>query len=346
MLLSFAQFEREVTGERIRDKIAASKKKGIWMGGQSSLGYDVKDRKLIVNAAEAAIVRMIFRRYLELGSVRALKAALDEEGVVSKQRTAADGSPYGGRSFSRGALYLMLQNRVYCGEIVHKGAAYPGEHAAIVDEDLWSSVQLRLQANGVARREGQATAKSNLLSDLRVRKLVWRQIAFDLGPERLEAWRDRCDAHKNVSADALAMDGLEPKLRFVEPAVHLAGADQASVQIVGPLMIGADEPLRCALFCGANSRAAMPARIVERVDRPVTPPQDDDRIVANLHREIVARSRDLAVMAGKHPVPGEDRLEIETVEIGVGIKFPVEAHAGAPGLQFGQHGVCQVGGSL
>ena len=92
VLLSFAQFEREVTGERIRDKIAASKKKGLWMGGQPSLGYDVKDRKLVVNEAEAAIVRMIFRRYLELGSVRALKAALDEEGVVSKQRTAADGS--------------------------------------------------------------------------------------------------------------------------------------------------------------------------------------------------------------------------------------------------------------
>jgi len=164
VLLSFAQFEREVTGERIRDKIAASKKKGLWMGGQPSLGYDVRDRKLLVNEAEAAIVRMIFRRYLELASVRALKAALDEEGVVSKQRTASDGTPYGGKSFSRGALYLMLQNRIYRGEIVHKGAAYPGEHAAIVDEDLWSSVQLRLQANGVARREGQATAKSNLLT--------------------------------------------------------------------------------------------------------------------------------------------------------------------------------------
>jgi site-specific DNA recombinase len=107
---------------------------------------------------------MIFRRYLELGSVRGLKAALDEERVVSKQRTAADGSPYGGKSFSRGALYLMLQNRIYRGEIVHKGAAYRGEHAAIVDEDLWSSVQLRLEANGVERREGQAPAKSNLLT--------------------------------------------------------------------------------------------------------------------------------------------------------------------------------------
>ena len=155
VLLSFAQFEREVTSERIRDKIAASKKKGLWMGGQPSLGYDVKDRKLVVNEAEAAIVRMIFRRYLELGSVRALKAALGEEGVVSKQRTAADGSPYGGKSFSRGALYLMLQNRIYRGEIVHKGAVYAGEHAAIVEEDLWSSVQLRLEANGVERREAQ-----------------------------------------------------------------------------------------------------------------------------------------------------------------------------------------------
>jgi site-specific DNA recombinase len=134
------------------------------MGGQPSLGYDVKDRKLIVNEAEAAIVRMIFRRYLELGSVRALKAALDEEGAVSKQRTAADGSRYGGKSFSRGALYLMLQNRIYRGEIVHKGAVYPGEHAAIVDEDLWSSVQLRLESNGVERQEAQAPARSNLLT--------------------------------------------------------------------------------------------------------------------------------------------------------------------------------------
>ena len=161
VLLSFAQFEREVTGERIRDKIAASKKKGIWMGGQPSLGYDVKERKLIVNEAEAATVRRIFRRYLELGSVRALKATLDQEGVVSKLRAAANGSPYGGKSFSRGALYLMLQNRVYRGEIVHKGAAYPGEHAPIVDEDLWSRVQRRLEANSVDRRDKREAGTPN-----------------------------------------------------------------------------------------------------------------------------------------------------------------------------------------
>ena len=113
ILLSFAQFEREVTGERIRDKIAASKKKGMWMGGQPSLGYDVKDKKLIVNKAEAETVRHIFRRYIELKSVRLLKADLDAAGIVSKTRTASDGSRYGQKPLARGALYLMLQNRIY-----------------------------------------------------------------------------------------------------------------------------------------------------------------------------------------------------------------------------------------
>jgi site-specific DNA recombinase len=159
VLLSFAQFEREVTGERIRDKIAASKKKGLWMGGQPALGYDVRDRKLIVNEAEAETVRAIFRRYLALGSVRELKAVLDAEGVVSKHRTAANGDAYGGQSFSRGALYQLLQNRVYCGEIAHKGVAYPGEHSAIVGQDLWRQVQKKLEANGVERSGARDRAK-------------------------------------------------------------------------------------------------------------------------------------------------------------------------------------------
>jgi DNA invertase Pin-like site-specific DNA recombinase len=159
ILLSFAQFEREVTGERIRDKIAASKKKGLWMGGQPALGYDVKERKLVVNEAEAETVRAIFRRYLDLGSVRELKAALDAEGVVSKRRRAANGEVYGGASFSRGALYQLLQNRVYRGEIAHKGAAYPGEHSAIVDEELWRQVHEKLEANGVDRRGSRDEAK-------------------------------------------------------------------------------------------------------------------------------------------------------------------------------------------
>ncbi len=166
VLLSFAQFEREVTGERIRDKIAASKKKGMWMGGLPSLGYDVKDRKLVVNEAEAATVRHIFQRYLELGAVRALQADLAATDVVSKQRTASDESPYGGQRFSRGALYLMLKNRIYRGEIVHKGQAFPGEHAAIVDEVLWQRVQSHLQENRIERREGDSAIEPSLLTGI------------------------------------------------------------------------------------------------------------------------------------------------------------------------------------
>jgi site-specific DNA recombinase len=166
ILLSFAQFEREVTRERIRDKIAASKKKGMWMGGQPSLGYDVKDRKLIVNTTEAETIRHIFRRYTELKSVRELKEDLDAGGIVSKVRTASDGRRYGGRPIARGALYLMLQNRIYRGEIVHKGKSYPGEHQAIVDETLWSTVRAILSANRVARASGPSGREPNLLTGI------------------------------------------------------------------------------------------------------------------------------------------------------------------------------------
>jgi len=164
VLLSFAQFEREVTGERIRDKIAASKRKGMWMGGQPALGYDVKERKLVVNEAEAETVRNIFRRYLELGTVRALRDDLAAAGVVSKHRVASDGSAYGGQRFSRGALYLMVKNRIYRGEIVHRGKAFPGEHTAIVDEDLWRRVQSHLEENRMERREGDKALEPSLLA--------------------------------------------------------------------------------------------------------------------------------------------------------------------------------------
>jgi site-specific DNA recombinase len=150
MLLSFAQFEREIAGERIRDKIAASKRKGMWMGGNVPLGYDVKDRKLVVNEKEASTVRLIFRRYAELGSVALLRDELDRLGIVSKRREGAGGRLAGGQHFSRGALYLMLQNRIYRGEIVHQGTAYLGQHAAIIDPELWQIVQDKLAAN---RRE-------------------------------------------------------------------------------------------------------------------------------------------------------------------------------------------------
>ena len=148
MLLSFAQFEREVTGERIRDKIAASKRKGIWMGGSVPLGYDVRDRQLVLNETEAATVRKIFNRYLELGSVRLLKEELDRDGVCSKRRVAKNGVESGGQSFSRGALYTLLGNPIYVGEIRHKGACHSGSHTPIVDRVTWDKTVKRLREHG------------------------------------------------------------------------------------------------------------------------------------------------------------------------------------------------------
>jgi site-specific DNA recombinase len=144
VLLSFAQFEREVTGERIRDKFAASKKKGIWMGGNPPMGYDIISRRLIVHPSEAETVNLIFQRYLDLGCVRALKADLADRSVVSKQWTSSSGIRYGGQPFDRGALYCLLKNRIYLGETMHKGTSYPGEHQAIVSRTLFDAVQERL----------------------------------------------------------------------------------------------------------------------------------------------------------------------------------------------------------
>jgi len=141
VLLSFAQFEREVTGERIRDKITASKQKGMWMGGTVPLGYDVVERRLVVNPAEAATVRDIYARYLELGSVRLLKQDLDRCGMVSKLRVSKSGNRAGGRPFSRGALYELLSNPIYVGEVRHRKDRHPGQHQAIVDRGLWDKVQ-------------------------------------------------------------------------------------------------------------------------------------------------------------------------------------------------------------
>ncbi|MGE0516355.1 MAG: recombinase family protein [Hyphomicrobiaceae bacterium] len=166
MLLSFAQFEREIAGERIRDKIAASKAKGMWMGGNVPLGYDVKERKLIVNEAEAETVRMVFRRYAELGSVRLLGHELDRRGVVSKRRSGAGGVLAGGNRFSRGALYTLLQNPLYRGEIGHKGNVFPGQHEPIIDAELWQIVQEKLASNRQARSLGATAEEPSLLAGL------------------------------------------------------------------------------------------------------------------------------------------------------------------------------------
>jgi site-specific DNA recombinase len=166
VLLSFAQFEREVAGERIRDKIAASKRKGMWMGGTVPLGYDIRDRKLIVNPAEAATVHKIYGLYLELGCVAKLKAQLGKRDIKSKIRVSKAGRKSGGFSYSRGALYELLKNRVYLGEITHRGSSYPGQHEGIISKNVWDKVQAQLTTNNDARRNGVKARHPSLLAGL------------------------------------------------------------------------------------------------------------------------------------------------------------------------------------
>ena len=166
VLLSFAQFEREVTGERIRDKIAASKRKGIWMGGTIPLGYDLRERQLIVNPDEAEQVRLIYQLYLDLKCVHRLKRDLDRRGMVSKIRVSQTGQQTGGVPFFRGALYCLLKNRLYRGEITHRGHIYPGQHESIVPIELWDSVQALLASNNQGKRTGVYAKDPSLLAGL------------------------------------------------------------------------------------------------------------------------------------------------------------------------------------
>jgi len=163
VLLSFAQFEREVTGERIRDKIAASKRKGMWMGGVVPLGYELRDRQLSIQPEEAERVQQIFRAYLEQGCVSKLRTHLEQQGIRSKKRISRNGRASGGAVFSRGALYQMLQNRIYLGEITHKDKSFPGQQPAIIEQELWDRVQARMQANLQGRhKRPRSTEKSPL----------------------------------------------------------------------------------------------------------------------------------------------------------------------------------------
>jgi site-specific DNA recombinase len=158
VLLSFAQFEREVTGERIRDKIAASKAKGMWMGGNIPLGYDLQDRRLVINPCEAEQVRHIFTRYLALKSGVDLMRELAAHGFVSKRCSSRSGKERGGLQFSCGALYYLLQNRLYRGEIVHRGIGHSGEHVPIVGDELFEAVQAMLASNRQKRSKRPARA--------------------------------------------------------------------------------------------------------------------------------------------------------------------------------------------
>ncbi len=163
ILLSFAQFEREVTGERIRDKFAASKKKGMWMGGPPPLGYDVVERKLLTNATEAKQVKHIFKRFIALGSLSLLANELNTQGYTTKAYISQTGKQQGGKPFSLQSLRTILKNRLYLAEVHHKGKYYPGQHQALIDQNLFDDAQDIFAGKTKAKRKRTYAAKSDAL---------------------------------------------------------------------------------------------------------------------------------------------------------------------------------------
>jgi site-specific DNA recombinase len=230
VLLSFAQFEREVTSERIRDKIAASKRKGLWVGGMVPLGYDTKDRKISVNESEAELVRTIFRRYLKLGSMNVLVADLRKSGLVTKIRNLKTGGTVGGIPFGRGMLAHILRNRFYVGEVVFKGEVLAGEQPAIVDRTLFDAVQAKLteQLNNhtTARAKSDALLVGRIFDDrgnrmspshARKRGIKYR---YYLTSALLEGRPDHSGSIRRVPAveiEALVIRSVQEHLKLEQP---------------------------------------------------------------------------------------------------------------------------------
>ncbi len=166
VLLSFAQFEREVTGERIRDKIAASKAKGMWMGGMPPVGYNVADKMLVIDETSAVLVREIYQVYLALGNVRLLKDDLDRRGRLTPSRVSRRENQSGGLPFTRGHLYRILSNPIYIGQVTHREQTYPGQHPAIIDQPLWQAVQEKLISNQQGHKGRHYATEAGLLAGL------------------------------------------------------------------------------------------------------------------------------------------------------------------------------------
>ncbi len=300
VLLSFAQFEREVTGERIRDKVAASKKKGMWMGGPVPLGYRVQDRKLIVEDGEAAVVQHIFERYRALGTGRSVIDELRAGGYRSKERLVA-GEARGGVPFTRGMLFHILGNAIYRGKIVHQGTPYEGEHEAIVASELWDDVQRLIETNRVAgqpRGRGQhLSVLAGLIRDGLGRRMTpshavkgskryryyithdadlrdggpkaWRLPARDV--ERAVVWKvQQFLRDRRALLDALMMQGVPP-LDTIRAASALAdlldssdGSRTAVPALVRRVEIG-EASIRIAIN-GAGLRAQLGAPIIPHPD--------------------------------------------------------------------------------
>ena len=298
VLLSFAQFEREVTGERIRDKIAASKKKGMWMGGNVPLGYDASERTLVVNSAEAETVRHIFALYRELGCVRRVKEEADRLGLRTKSSRTGSGTERGGKPFSRGHLYALLSNPIYTGQIAHRGERHPGQHPALIDNESWSIVRDQLAANTSNHRSRGQAAEPSLLAGLlvdargerltpshavkkgrRYRYYVSAALITDAGTDRAQGWRLAAREIEEAVIRILA-DALTSPASLVE---RFGAAGMPSDQIRRLL-----------------GRAARIAAALDDL------PRQQAKLVRELVEKIIVDEKTITIRLRRGPLLGED----------------------------------------
>jgi len=301
MLLSFAQFEREVTAERIRDKITASKAKGMWMGGTPPLGYRPDGRSLAIVEEHAEIIREIYRRYLDLGNVRTIEQQLNREGRLSPRRARISGSEFGGLPFSRGQLYAILKNPIYVGDIAHGKIVYAGQHQPIIDRITWEEVQRRLANNVQGERRAVRAASPALLAGLIVDAGAAPLIATHAckGNVRYPYYVSH-DIHHGVSDTGLRIPANE-----IETAVL-----HAIVQALdNPLALAAqaDLVLEVASINGIAERAAQLAGLAKTKHRDMLRQLisqvrvHDRRIDIDLATHVIADHLQLSLSADTNP---------------------------------------------
>ena len=260
VLLSFAQFEREVTGERIRDKVAASKARGMWMGGCVPTGYDVIARKLVVEPEAAKLVQHMFARYLELGSVTVLADELDEQGHRTPLRTSRAGRVHGAAKFSRGMIYQLLRNRTYIGEVTHKGSVYPGEHGAIIEREVFEKAGALLTTNLSDRQMGTSFDNPSLLAGV-----IWSSKGQRLIPSHSAK---RGKRYRYYSENVASVAKGDKALRM--PAGEIDGLVMA--QLDGRMSFAAQEAgLMSIPVAGLGSGRNLVLTYIERI---VVGPQD------------------------------------------------------------------------
>jgi len=301
VLLSFAQFEREVTGERIRDKIAASKKKGLWMGGVVPLGYRLEERKLHVDESEAATVRLIFDLYRELGSIRALQRELKRRDIRTRIRTLATGRTVGGVHLTNGPLSYILRNRHYLGEINHHGRSWPGEHPAIVDPETFEKVRARLEGQRVARA-----------TRLKSRALLRGKLFNEAGERLTPAYAVKDGVRYGYYVSTSAMQSRD---RGASP-IHRLPAAPLETAVVNALRSALQDPQGPAFDASKNAEpmgypATAIAQPLALQVRSSHASQSQALIDAHLIRVVVLHDR----LEVEYRVDPKDRSETETLSI-------------------------------